>query len=358
MFVGRMLRSNGTWKLSALKCLILCIPGSNWFLSNKGTRAEQRAIKHTHSWPKIHKYETLASGKISIDFARPTCFKNLQIHSYWAFSMILTQVQQLKHQVLDMLRSNGQVSHPLPELLQLHCITACLPSSTWKLSALKCLILCIPGSHWFLSNKGTRAEQRAIKHTHSWPKIHKYETLASGKISIDFARPTCFKNLQIHSYWAFSMILTQVQQLKHQVLDMLRSNGQVSHTLPELLQLHCIAACLPCSTWKLSALKCLILCIPGSNWFISKKDTRAEQRAIKHAHSWPKIHEYETLASGKIGIDFARPTCFKNLQNPFILGIFHDSCASAAVEASDEGILSVPSASTAWRTKLADISLS
>ena len=68
--------------------------------------------------------------------------------------MILTQVQQLKHQVLDMLRSNGQVSHPLPELLQKHCIAACLPSSTWKLSALKCLILCIPGSNWFYFKKG------------------------------------------------------------------------------------------------------------------------------------------------------------------------------------------------------------
>ena len=149
----------------------------------------------------------------------------------------------------------------------------------------------------------------------------------------------------------------------HVILDMfvgrlLRSNGQVSHPLPELLQKHCIAACLPSSTWKLSALKCLILCIPGSNWFLPNKGTRAEQRAIKHTHSWPKIHEYETLASGKISIDFARPTCFKNLQNPFILGIFYDSCASAAVEASNEGILSVPSASTAWRTKPADFSLS
>ena len=41
-----------------------------------------------------------------------------------------------------------------------------------------------------------------------------------------------------------------------------------------------------------------------------------------------------------------------------VLGIFYDSCASAAGEASDEGILSVPSASTAWRTKPADFSLS
>ena len=73
--------------------------------------------------------------------------------------------------------------------------------------------------------------------------------------------------------------------------------------------------------------------VSDSNYFFFKKDTRAEQRAIKHTHSWPKIHEYETLASGKIGIDFVRPTCFENLQNPFILELLHDSCASAAAEA-------------------------
>ena len=79
--------------------------------------------------------------------------------------------------------------------------------------------------------------------------------------------------------------------------------------------------------------------VPVSNCFFLNKDTRAEQRAIKHTHSWPKIHEYETLASGKIGIDFVRPTCFENLENPFILELLYDSCASAAVEASSEGIL-------------------
>ena len=79
--------------------------------------------------------------------------------------------------------------------------------------------------------------------------------------------------------------------------------------------------------------------VPVSNCFFLNKDTRAEQRAIKHTHSWPKIHEYETLASGKIGIDFVRPTCFENLQNLFMLELFYDSCASAAVEASSEGIL-------------------
>ena len=72
---------------------------------------------------------------------------------------------------------------------------------------------------------------------------------------------------------------------------------------------------------------------------LENKDTRAKQRAIKHTHSWPKIHEYETLASGKIGIDFVGPTCFENLENPFILELLYDSCASAAVEASSERIL-------------------
>ena len=76
------------------------VPVSNFFL-NKDTRAKQRAIKHTHSWPKIHEYETLASGKIGIDFMGPTCFENLQNPFILELCMILAQVQQLKHRVKE-----------------------------------------------------------------------------------------------------------------------------------------------------------------------------------------------------------------------------------------------------------------
>ena len=142
-----------------------------------------------------------------------------KIHSYWAFSMILAQVQQLKHQVLDMLRSNGQVSHTLPEPLQKRCIAACLPSSKRKLSAL---------NGWYsayqaligLFQKRTLAQNKEPSNTHiHGTKFTSMKHLHQEKSALISHGQHASKIFKIHSYWAFSMILAQVQQLKHQMKE-------------------------------------------------------------------------------------------------------------------------------------------